>query len=304
MNITVILMQLLQLFMMIGLGLLIGKCALCHDSLADDLTKLVLNITMPFLILSSVTSSLSGQIPVTDIFIATFILVILLPIVSYFIVKVFIKNQDASLYMFMMIYPNVGFMGFPLIQSIYGQGALLYTAIINIGFNISLFSLGVFMMDQQRHLQPQIFFKKLISPGIIASFIALGIYLFHIELPDFIISFCSSIGNMTTPLSMMIIGLTMSQYNLKNMLSHFYVYLFCIFINLVLPICFMPFFQWIHHDVVRGIALIILAMPVANSAALYAKTYHHNEQLAVQSIFISTLLSMLTIPLLVYLFLI
>ena len=96
----------------------------------------------------------------------------------------------------------------------------------------------------------------------------------------------------------------MSHYHLKQMLFEGRVYLFCIFINFILPICFMPLFQFIQNNIVKGIALIILAMPVANSAALYAKTYHQNEQLAVQTIFISTLLSVITIPLLVYFFLI
>lgn len=304
MSITVILIQLLQLFMMICLGFFIGKCHLFHYQFSNDLTKFVLNITMPFLILSSVTTSHFDQMPIIDILYASFLLVFLLPIIAYVIIKVLHIQKNASLYMFMISYPNVGFMGFPLIQSIYGQGALLYTAMINIGFNISLFSIGILMMNYQNQHEFHFSFRKLMTPGIISSLLAFIIYIFSVPIPTPIADFCTSIGNMTTPLSMFIIGLTMSQYDIKQMLCQGRIYLFCIFINFILPIGFMPLFQLIQNDIVKGIALIILAMPVANSAALYAKTYHQNEQLAVQTIFISTLLSVITIPLLVYFFLI
>lgn len=89
MSITIICLQLLQLLMMICLGFVIGKCHLFHHHFSNDLTKFVLNITMPFLILSSVTTSHFDQLPILDILYASFLLVILLPIIAYIIIKVF-----------------------------------------------------------------------------------------------------------------------------------------------------------------------------------------------------------------------
>lgn len=204
--------------------------------------------------------------------------------------------------MFMMMYPNVGFMGFPLMQAIFGNESILSTAIVNMAFNLSLFSLGTMVMNYENNQHFTFDFKSLLSPGILASLLAIMIYIFHLQFPSTIIESLTLIGNMTTPLAMMIIGTTLATYSLKDIFYDSKVYVFSGFINLLIPILFYPIIDYLLIDpMIKGITLIILAMPVANGAVLFAKTYQQDEFLAAKTVFISTLLGIVTIPFLIYL---
>ena len=206
--------------------------------------------------------------------------------------------------MFMMMFPNVGFMGFPLMQAIFGNESILSTAVINMGFNLSLFTLGVWVMSYDQKEKRKFHIKNLLSPGVIASLAALVIYVLNVSFPQVVSNPISLIGDMTTPLAMLIIGATLSQYKMKDVFLDLKVYLFVLIIDLVIPILFSPLIKMFINDVmIQGIALIILAMPVANGAVLFAKKYNQDEFLAAKTVFISTLMSIMTIPILVYLLL-
>lgn len=291
MNVYLVINKILQLFMMIVLGFILGKMKDFDESFIDKMNCFVLNITMPCLIISSVSANKNG-IPYQDLFLSMIILIIILPIFAYLCLKIS-SLKDKSLYLFMIIYPNVGFIGFPLLQSLFGKQSLLLTALINMPFNLSLFTLGMMIMSNNKSFQ----IKKLITPGIIASLIAVLLYIFSISLPETLLQPIQLIGNMTTPLAMIIIGATLSKYPIKKILLDRKIYLFTIFIDLIIPMIFSPLVHFLIKDtMIQAMTMIILAMPVANGAVLFAKRYQQNEFLAAKTVFLSTLLSIITIP--------
>ena len=303
MNIMIIVNQMIQLFIMIMIGYGMGKTSLFHSDFNQRLTQFVLNLTMPCMIIASVMSSTTASLALSDIVKATFILVIILPIVSNLCIR-FLPISHKGLYMFMMMFPNVGFMGFPLMKAIFGNESILSTAVINMGFNLSLFTLGVWVMNYDHMEKTKFKIRDLFSPGVIASLVALLIYAMNVSFPQVVSNPISLIGDMTTPLAMLIIGATLSQYKMKDIFLDFKVYLFVLIIDLVIPILFYPLIQiFINDAMIQGISLIILAMPVANGAVLFAKNYNQDEFLAAKTVFISTLMSIITIPILVYLLL-
>ena len=243
------------------------------------------------MIVLSVRANKNG-IPYQDLFLSMIILIIILPIFAYLCLKIS-SLKDKSLYLFMIIYPNVGFIGFPLLQSLFGKQSLLLTALINMPFNLSLFTLGMMIMSNNKSFQ----IKKLITPGIIASLIAVLLYIFSISLPETLLQPIQLIGNMTTPLAMIIIGATLSKYPIKKILLDRKIYLFTIFIDLIIPMIFSPLVHFLIKDtMIQAMTMIILGMPVANGAVLFAKRYQQNEFLAAKTVFLSTLLSIITIP--------
>lgn len=305
MDIMIVFNQMLQLFIMIIIGFGLGKTSLFEGDFNQHLTKFVLNITMPAMIVASIIDGQNVTLAFSDIMISTIILVIILPIFAYLYIKILPFKQHQGLYMFMTMFPNVGFMGFPLMQAIFGSDSLLSTAIINMGFNLSLFTLGIIVMSYGNKVKTKLKFKNLLSPGVIASILAILLYFIKLQVPLVIANPLTLIGNMTTPLAMIIIGATLANYRLTEVLIDYKVYLFTIFIDLIIPILFYPLIITTIKDVmIQGITLIILAMPVASGAVLFAKNYHQDEFLAAKTVFISTLLAIITIPLLVYLFLI
>ena len=204
MCIMIIVNQMIQLFIMIIIGYGMGKTSLFHSNFNQKLTQFVLNLVMPCMIVASVMSSNTTSLALFDILKATFILIILLPIVSNLCIR-FLPISHKGLYMFMMMFPNVGFMGFPLMKAIFGNESLLSTAVINMGFNLSLFTLGAWVMNYDQKENTKFYIKNLLSPGVIASLAALLIYAMNISFPQVVSNPISLIGDMTTPLAMLII---------------------------------------------------------------------------------------------------
>lgn len=304
MDIMIVINQMMQLFIMIGFGFMIAKTSLFEGDFNQKLTKLVLNVTMPCLIISSVLSSKDTSLSLQDIMISTILLVFILPVFAYLCIHILPFKKNQGLYMFMIMYPNVGFMGFPIMKAIFGAKSILSTAIINMGFNLSLFTLGLIVINYGHSEHPNLNIKNILSPGVISSLVAILIYILQIKVPSMIANPITSTGNMTTPLAMIIIGATLASYQLRDVFIDLKVYLFTLFIDMITPIIFYPFISiFIQNPMIQGITLIILAMPVANGAVLFAKLYGQDEFLAAKTVFISTMMAIITIPLLIYIFL-
>ncbi|TDW16526.1 hypothetical protein EDD63_1228 [Breznakia blatticola] len=305
MNLIVVASQMMKLFSVILFGYGVGKCFHFHEMFNQDLTKFVLHITMPLMIIGSVLSlEQITHIEIKDIAYSIVILVVILPIVSWIIIKNIPKVEEKGLIIFLLMYPNVGFMGFPVIQSILGKEALFNVAIINMAFNVSLFTIGQLVIGYQSTDKVKIRLSQLLSPGIIASLLAICIVSFQIEIPEIIGEVIFSIGDMTTPLAMITIGLTLSNYNIKKILCGYKGYLLSVIIDIGIPLLFYPLVSLLITDVlIRQITIIILSLPVANAVVLIAKKQGADELLATQTVLLSTLLSILTIPLIIYILL-
>lgn len=305
MDMNIILNQIAQLFLVMGLGYGLYKLGQVDDIFYVRLNKFVLNVTMPSMILGSVlTKGQTVEIYIPSMIASCLILVAVLPALAWTVVKLLpLKQQEQGLYAFMIMYPNVGFMGFPLMRSIFGADSVLATAIINMCFNVSLFTVGRMTISGKGNgsFNP----KTLLSPGIAASLCAIVCYSFRIPCPSAAGDALNLVGSMTTPLAMMLIGVILAKIPLKEVWKDKRVYLFSLLIQLIIPAGAWPILRFLITDpLIRGITLIILAMPVANSAVIFAGEYRKDEIFAAKTVFMSTFISIATIPLLVLWFLV
>jgi predicted permease len=293
----IVINQMMQLFLLMMIGCLLFKLKVLNKSTVKDLNGFVLNVTMPCMILTSVLVAQRKGLPIKDILTATAILVILLPVASYLFLNLARIKKNTGLWLFMMMYPNVGFMGFPLMKALYGDESILYTAIINMAFNVSLFSIGKMCMMGKGDQRTKMNWKFLCSPGIISSLVAIAFYLTSFSMPEIILNPLKMLGNMTTPLAMMIIGSVIAQYPVKEIFFSKKIYAFVFLIDIVLPLFFFPFLNcFIQDSLTKGIAVIILSMPVANGSVMFAEQYGQPVVKAAQTVCLSTLLSVITIP--------
>ena len=122
----------------------------------------------------------------------------------------------------------------------------------------------------------------------------------HIRAPKIVTDFTGMVGDMTTPLAMIIIGVTLGAMNIKKVFNELRVYVYTLVKQLILPI--IAFLIKDHY--LRGLTLIMLSMPVGSSAVLFTNKYGGDSELAAKTIFMTTLISVFTIPLVVYMFLI
>lgn len=301
MDIRILANQLIQLFLIICMGYLLYKIKIFNAHVNQKLTKLLLNVSMPALILSSVLEQTERPpiSEVTTVFLAALAMYIVLPFISVLLVKIMrIPKQQQGLYMFMHTFSNVGFMGFPIISALYGETAVFYTAIINVMFNLSVFTYGVIMVNYSGSEKTSLNAKKLLSPGIIGAALALLIYAGNIHLPVPVESAVQTLGSVTTPLAMLMIGSTLAAMNIKEIFNDARVYVFSVIKQIVIPIAlFYVARVFINDEFILGIVFIMLLMPVANTALLFATEYNRDEGLAAKTVFITTLMSLFTIPL-------
>lgn len=308
MDIQVILMQMIQLFLVIALGYFLFKIKLLDVDLNKKLTTLLLSVTTPAMIVSSVLSTTvtQGLNDILFVFAVGFAIYLIMPVLGFFVVKVLrIPLPQQGLYIFMTVFSNIGFMGFPVMKAIFGNEAVFFTAIFNMIFNLFVFTAGIMIMNYGTGQKVKLDPRNLLSPGVIASLVALLIYFTGIKLPNVLSSTVTMIGDITTPMAMLLIGSTLANIPLKEVFSELRIYPYTIIKQIIVPIIAYPILNmFIGDPLILGITLIMISMPVANSAVLFATEYEGDVSLAAKTVFMTTLLSVVTIPLIVALFLV
>lgn len=306
-DIVVISNQMIKLFLIICVGFMLYRIKLIDEEFRHKLTKLLLNVTMPALMLSSVMKEENSHDMgrVLEMFgLSIVIFAIALPIISMIIVKILpISKKQQGLYMFMNSFSNVGFMGFPIIHAVFGEGAMLDVAIVNLIFNLAVFTFGITMINYGTEQKDKFNIKKLLTPGIFSSVIAIIIYFSGITFPQVLSDTCSMIGEITSPIAMIIMGATLGRMDIKAVFSEWKVYPFTAIKQILIPILFWYVLKlFITDEYILGFMMIMLSMPVANTAVLFATEYKNDENLAAKTVFITTLMSLISIPFIMYVF--
>ena len=306
MDTNVIVSQMIILFLILTLGYFIFKIKLVDDNFTKQLSALVIKVTMPALLLSSVLDITERQ-PLRDVLtsfgIAVALFFIVMPIVGFLLAKLFrVKRNSTGLYVFMATFSNVGFMGFPVISALAGEVGLFYAAIYNLVFNVAVFTLGVWLVNHDKDGESSGFdIKLLMSPGVIAALLAIALYFMNIKLPVLLSDTIRSVGSITSPSAMLIIGCTLAKMDVKTVFSDWRLYPWILIKQIVIPILlWIPLAMIIKNEILLTVTFILFLMPVANNAVLFANTYNGDAELAARSVFLTTLFSLLTVPICVW----
>ncbi len=303
MNLSIILSQMTQLFLLIFLGFFLYKVHILSKPLNQGLTKLILHVTLPAMIFSSVLEQ-TNRPPVNEVlsvFLIAAVLNFLMPFFCLLVVKLLrFPYKEQGLYAFMGAFSNIGFMGFPILNALYGEIGLFYGGIFNIIFNISIFTVGIFLMNYGSEEKTAIRLKNLLTPGVIFSSLSIVVYFLDLSFPSVIVNTISSLGSITSPCAMLLIGSTLATMDLKSIFNGWHVYFFSVVKQFILPLILFPLFRFfIKDDFLLGLSFILYMMPTANTAVLFATNYHKDEHLAAKGVFITTVFSMVSIPLLI-----
>ncbi|QGU94870.1 AEC family transporter [Clostridium bovifaecis] len=288
------------LFIIMCAGFYGRRKNIISEELNKGLTEVLLRITLPMMIITSFTHTYSKNLGSSMIKLVIYSIVIhvILIVISRFAFFKLPKDKKDIL-RFVAIFSNCGFMGFPVLKSAYGDLGVLYGSVFNIPFYVFVWTLGIALYTDKKdpHALRKIFF----NPGIISVVIGLIIFATSIKLPVAIVSAIKIIGDMTTPLSMMIIGYMISGVKLKEIFKEISLYYGSFVRLIVAPTITYMFFSLMGADkTITNVAVIIEAMPVAAVCAIYAKSANKNPRYASLAVFITTLLSLLTIPVVLY----
>lgn len=300
MSFMMILQQMLMLLMMMVIGYVMEKKRLLGEGSAAVMSKIVLNVTLPAQIITSFAiegADISGSQVAGTLGLSAVAYALYFVFAAVFVRLLGVSPQDRGTYQYMLIFGNVGFMGFPLVTAVWGTHMLVYAVLFNIVFNLLVFSVGIQMIAGGGGFQ----LGRLINIPMMSSVVALLLFFANIQLPGVINTAFNTLGNATTPLAMLILGATIAGMPLKELFEEKKVYVFVAAKLLAVPVLVWLLFKPLlpAGDIVGQILVVLSGMPVATNATMLSVEYGGNLKLVSQGIFFTTVLSVFTVPLLV-----
>lgn len=294
--------QMLSLFIIMIIGYIMYKAKVIDDAATVRYTKLVLNISLPAQIITSFIENqgIVSNGEVIRVFgISLFSYLVYFILAEIFVLAVRVKKEERGTYLFMSLFSNVGFMGYPVITTIFGNGAMIYAVIFNVVFNILVYSIGILLISSGKgefRFNP----RYLINMSFVSSVISIILFFAKIKLPEILMTSLGYLGNLTTPVAMLILGATIASMPVKELFDQGRIYLFTVFRLAVIPLVMFGVFRLLPmaSPMIIGVMIIMAGMPVATNTTMLAIEYGGDTKLAAKGIFFSTILSVVTIPLL------
>ncbi len=301
----------LTLFAIVVVGYIAGKWGYMGGTFDKKQSKVVIDITCPALILSSaMTGELPDRryiLPLLGISVLTYLLLtgvaLLLP---RFLTK---KKDDEGVIGFAMMFGNVGFMGYPIVASIFGHEAVFYAAVLNVVNTFTVFTIGTMLVvgknqstvEEKEMSRKKMLRKVLYSTPMLSAYLTMLIVALEIkDIPEFISQPLTMIGNITVPAALLIIGSSMSQLPLRALLGNGTIYATTLMRLAILPVGIHYLMTLLgFSSFVVGINTVVIAMPVATYGTILCLRHGKDTTLITEVTFITTLLAMISIPLLV-----
>lgn len=289
--------QVIVLFLIMIVGMIAAKRDIINEEVRKKLSELLLYITSPFLVVASFNFKYSSDMLVNAGIVLAFSLGI--HVFTVLLGKALFSRYSAdkqSVLKFIIVFSNCGFMGFPVLESLFGKTGVFYGSIYNAVFNAFVWTYGVMLFSNTREQNSVV--KALINPGIISVIIGMIIFLFSIDLPRPIIKTLDTVGSMTAPLSMLIVGALLADTDLRSIFKGFEVYYGAFLRLIIIPLITIAVLKGIGIDrELLKICVVLVAMPAAANTVIFAERYDANSILASRCVALSTILSIITIPL-------
>ena len=294
----------ITLLALVAAGYACGKLGYLDGEFDRRLSRLVINITCPALILSSaMTGTLPDRRFILPLLIISVVTYALLTLVAYTLPKRFTKDADtAGAAGFAMMFGNVGFMGYPVVASLFGHEAVFYAAVLNVVNTFAVFTIGTMLITGRGEVGSERFQKKVLySTPMLAAYLTIAIVALGIDnIPEYVSKPLSMLGDITVPAALLIVGSSMSQLPKRAMLGNSTVYITVLFRLLLLPVALFYATQLMGFDsFVVNVNTVVVAMPVATYGTILCLKYEKDTTFMAEVTFISTILCMATIPALV-----
>ena len=302
MDIMVVFQTMLKLFLLLVLGFVLFKCHIFDEYTNKKISALIVNVASPMLIISSIAGVEGSNKSIVFLMIGAGILMYIgFIILGKIINRIFpFPKKDWPVYECMVVFANTGFMGYPVLLDVFGQEAVFYASLIHMAFNFFVYTYAILCLTKSYDSEFKLNFKQLLTPGIVLIFIGILIYLFDMQLPSVLMDTINSIGSLTAPLSMMMIGSSLAVYPIKDSFTDWRSYVFAFVRLIIVPFMTMIVCRLLHiNPYYANITIITNAMPVGSMVLMLATQYNANVKIVTKNIVVSTLLSVITIPIVV-----
>lgn len=313
-----------RIFLAVGIGFYAYKRGILNQEVNEKLSALIVRVLAPIVILNSV-SSVPHEQPelVWKLFVCGIVMYLTFPVLAWMITGILrVPFNLRGTCMCMLIFSNASFMGFPIVEALYGSSAIFYMTIFNMPFNFLFYTLALYLIRkdaersdcQIRDPDTREMFsgfhagrekllqlvKICINPGMLSSAAALILYFLQIPLPELFCNSAEFVGNAMTPLSMIIIGSSLAASSFTEIKTEKTAWLILPIRLLCLPIVVWLVMHRVTSDaMLTAIATLSAAMPVGAMVSIVSVPHPRQNKLASIGVAMSTMCSLITIPFLV-----
>ena len=290
----------IKIFFSMALGFFLYKIKMLNTTVNVSLSRFLVEVVVVCMTFTSIVS-LDDEAEKSDVLllllIGVIIYVILIPISLGLTRLLKTPAQSRGVYDCLMIFGNVGFIGLPIAESLYGNVGLFFMAILNIHFNLLCYTLGFWLITKDNGKKQKMSLKSLINPGIIAIIIALIIFFCDIKIPDIVLSPFQFVGNITSPLALIVLGSSIAAHPLKMVFSQWRIYVLTFVRMIILPLAaFFICRSLLGPGMMTNIITLYVGMPSAVITGMFALAYGGDEESATAGTAMMNIFCIITIP--------
>ncbi len=287
--------QILIIFLAIVAGFVCRKAGVLNENATGTLSSLVVKIILPFYLFSAILNTgadvnASGVISAVALSAGMFLLSALVALIVVPLLKP--PTGDRGVYLFELMCGNVTYIGIPVCTAVLGSPASFYASLLNIPYNLICFSVGIFLLAGKFSI------KKALNPAFLSGLAAVILYVLRVPVPSVILEGCAFVGQATSPCAMLVIGSVLASVPLREIFSEWRAIPFVALRLFGIAAVVALLTRFLSIDpVLRGVLILMAAMPAATNSTMLCAIYGGNRALSAKLIFLSTALSLISLPL-------
>jgi malate permease and related proteins len=301
----------IEIFILMAVGFAAARLRFIDEKVSRGLSSLLVDFCLPALIFSSMQRPFSLVLrdeAFSILGISALIYAASLPLALLLVRAMGARGKEAGPLRFAACFSNVGFMGIPVIQALFGNDAIFAVSIFNIPFNILSYSVASLMLAPEpradavhgpKRLDPKSILRSALNPAVIAALVGLLCFLLGLRLPPVLGKTLDLLRSATTPLSMVLVGSVLARMRLKSAFGNFRVYLVSVYRLFLHPLLVYAALSLAGvSGLLLAVPVMIVAMPAAANTTILADSLGGDTETASSLVFVSTLGSLVSIPLL------
>lgn len=290
-ELLLIIKQIIIMFLMVALGYIVYKRKLIDDYSTKQVTDLVIYVVTPCIVITSFSQEFSMDK------LLGFGIALILSFVSLAIGLILGKillGKDTGLEQYGCGFSNAGFIGIPLVTSLLGVEYVFYVSAFIVAFNMLSWSYGIMLISGKSDFNLK---KFLTNPTIVAIVIGFILFVTQITLPEVIMSTCSSVGSMNTPLGMIILGTYIAKEDILKIFTSKMGYYVSIIRLILVPVISIFIFKFVYvpFDEIKMVMLICASAPCGATLAMFSQMCGNDYSYGARIVSLSTLLCPITI---------
>ncbi len=301
---NIVISQILSLFVLIFLGYILRKKDFINEKINKGLSNLLVDVALPALIISSMIVEINNELIdyVKTFTIITALVFVIIIVITELITKLFdLSLPKDTIFKFLLVFGNVGYMGIPVITTLFPENGIILNVIKLIFYNVFVWTYGVYLFTRKES-KFNFDFSNLVNNGVIAIIIGFILLFTGLKPPEFISGSLEMLGDITFPISMLVIGSSLVSVNLKQIFLDKNLIIIGITKLIIYPLITLFVLSFFNLEpIIYQILIILVAMPSGAQIVLFAEKFDGDRIFAAEGVFITTLFSVFTIPLFIYL---